>query len=328
MKKILLFFSFYYYKILGTQNINSTNKTLIFVNSGLASLKKFVFRSNVEISSFQYCVRMQGIYNDFKLTNDGIHQTSFLMLGNFTKKNNINNFKKIKKILFLIKLNFKKLFFTININDYLNIILILILKININQVIFTNKNIWKINKNGYCGFSLEIYIKISKKLLEIWNIVNVSFIKKKKKIKFLKKKIIDTGLGLNRIIYVFKKKNNKINYKLYDIFNSIFLIFSYLKNKKNIFFINKLIKKILIFSYKNNFKIWYFIFYFFLKKKKVYFVFCLKKFINFILKKEIFFLKKIKKNIYIKKIKDFVFLKNTFGFYLSILYNLFKIKFS
>ncbi|AFP84337.1 alanine--tRNA ligase-related protein [Candidatus Carsonella ruddii] len=324
MKKFLKFFNFYYYKTLGTQNVNSNNKTLIFSNSGLSSLKKLIFNSLIDISSFQYCVRMQGIYNDLKSTNDGIHQTSFLMLGNFTKKNNFSNFKKIKKFLFLIKLKLKNLFFAININDYLNIITILIFKINISKIIFTKKNIWKINKNGYCGFCLEIYAKVNKKLLEIWNIVNISFIKNITKINFLKKKIIDTGLGLNRIIYIKKKNNNKINYKLFDIFNSIFLIYNYLINKKNFFFINKLMKKVFIFSYKNNVKMWFFLFYYFKKKKKIYFNFSISKFINFILKKEIFFLKNIKKIIYINKIKNFIFLKNTFGFYIIILYNVFK----
>ncbi|MBY0585399.1 hypothetical protein K5B08_00610, partial [Candidatus Carsonella ruddii] len=174
MINFLKYFNIYNFKILGNQNIISDCKSLLFNNSGFSAIKKLILKSkNIQFSTFQYCIRLKGIFNDLTLNNDGIHKTSFIMLGNFIKNNNILFFLKISMnyLFFFKKVKRKKIFFSLNIIDFSTILLLLLLKINTKNIFFTKKNIWKININGYLGFCLELYYKFEKKMIEIWNIV-------------------------------------------------------------------------------------------------------------------------------------------------------------
>ncbi|WMC19795.1 MAG: hypothetical protein NVS86_00745 [Candidatus Carsonella ruddii] len=325
MFNFLKYFKLYNFLIIGTQNVISDSKSLLFNNSGFSSIKNLILKlKKINFSTYQYCIRLKGIFNDLKNNNDGIHQTSFIMLGVFLK--NENNFKLIKLSLnylyFIKKIKKNRIFFTINIFDYKNILILLINNININKIIFTKKNIWKINTNGFLGYCVEIYIYKKKKMLEIWNFVDIKFLKINKIIFKLKNNIIDSGLGYKRICN-FKKKNLRLN----DLCNTIYL----LNNNKNInftknhnFILNKLIKIIIRIVLKK--KISFFkIFFFFLKKKIFNFKNNILNFIKSIIKKEFFFLLNIKKIIISKiNIFEFKFIHETYGLSYDYIYEIIK----
>ncbi|WGS66600.1 alanine--tRNA ligase-related protein [Candidatus Carsonella ruddii] len=262
MFNFLKYFNLYNFFIFGNQNIISDSKSLLFNNSGFSSIKNLILKlKKIYISTYQYCIRLKGIFNDLKNNNDGIHQTSFIMLGVFLK--NENNFKllnlSLNYLYFIKKIKKKKIFFTVNIYDYKNILILLISKINIKKIIFTKKNIWKININGFLGYCVEIYIYKKKKMLEIWNFVDIKFLKINNIIFKLKDNIIDSGLGYNRICN-FKKKNLRLN----DLCNTIYLINNNINinfTKNHNFILNKLIKiiiKIILKKKINIFKIFIF----------------------------------------------------------------------
>ncbi|ATX33356.1 hypothetical protein CUN91_00075 [Candidatus Carsonella ruddii] len=327
MINYLKYYNIYNFKILGTQNIISNCKTLLFNNSGFSSIKKIILNSfKNNFCSFQYCVRLKGIFNDLNLNNDGIHKTSFIMLGNFLSKTNIFFLLNIsiQYLFYFKKLNKKKIFFSLNIVDFLTILIVLILKINIKNIIFTKKNIWKINKNGFLGFCLEIYYFFKNIMLEIWNIVNIKYYKNNKKVIKLKNNIIDSGLGYDRLNFLFFKKNLKLN----DLCNSIFLI----KNNVNLnftkyhnFILNKLFKIILNLIFKKKINIFNIFIFFFKKNKKFYFKNNVKNFLFFLIKKEYSFFFDFKK-IKLKKINliQMKFFFETFGISYKIIYLIIK----
>ncbi|WP_433927234.1 alanine--tRNA ligase-related protein [Candidatus Carsonella ruddii] len=327
MINFLKYFNLYNFKIFGNQNIISNNKSLLFNNSGFSSIKEILLNSEISnCSSFQYCIRIKGIHNDLKFNNDGIHKTSFIMLGVFLKNNNIYFFlKKIKNYLFYIKkINKKKIFFSLNKTDYLTIFILLILKINIKYIFFTKKNIWKISNNGFLGFCLELYYKFNNIMLELWNIVNIKYFKINNSILKLKFNIIDSGLGLLRLNISNFKKNLKLN----DLCNTIFLIMSNVNlnfTKNHNFLLNKLIKIILTLILKKKINIFIFFNFFFKKNKKFFFFKNIKKFLNFIIKKEYIFYFDLKKiNILKINIKQLKFIFETFGISFKILFNIIK----
>ncbi|BFI90940.1 hypothetical protein [Candidatus Carsonella ruddii] len=326
MFNFLKYFNLYNFLVIGTQNIISDSKSLLFNNSGFSSIKNLILKlKKIYFSTYQYCIRLKGIFNDLKYNNDGIHQTSFIMLGVFLK--NENNFKLInlslKYLFFIKKIKKNKVFFTVNILDYNNILILLISKINIKKIIFTKKNIWKINIDGYLGYCIEIYIYKKKKLLEIWNFVDIKFIKIKNKIFKLKNNIIDSGLGYDRICN-FKKKNLRLN----DICNTIYLIKNNINQnftKNHNFILNKLIKIIIKVILKKKINILKIFKYFFKIKKKIYYKNKVLEFIKFILKKEHLFFLNIKKNLISKiNIKKIKFIHETYGLPYNYIYEIIK----
>ncbi|XRA05355.1 MAG: hypothetical protein ACN6LP_00655 [Candidatus Carsonella ruddii] len=326
----LKYFKLNNFKLFGSQNIISKNKNLLFNNSGISSIKNLLFKSlNKKISNYQNCIRIKGIFNDIFLNNNGIHKTSFIMLGIFLKKIKLNYFfLKIKNFLFFFKkIKKKNIYFSINIIDYSTIIILLIFKINIKNIFFTKKNIWKINNNGIIGFCLEIYYRFINKMLELCNIVNIKFYKYNNKIFKLKNNIIDIGIGYSRINLI----NIKINFKLNDICNTIFLIINNINlnfKKSHNFLLNKIIKilfNLIFFKKINIFKIF---FYFLKNNKNFFFKINLNKFINYIIKKEYIFYLNLKTiNITKNHIKIFIYFYQTFGISYKILYLIIKKKF-
>ena len=89
-KQFLSFFKNKNYHILNSASIVPENdSTLLFVNSGMAPLKKyFINNDEYEFKNFansQYCLRINGKHND--LSDIGYskrHHTLFEMLGNFS----------------------------------------------------------------------------------------------------------------------------------------------------------------------------------------------------------------------------------------------------
>ncbi|MFI4883629.1 MAG: alanine--tRNA ligase-related protein [Candidatus Carsonella ruddii] len=326
----LKYFKLNNFKLFGSQSVISNNKNLLYNNSGISSIKNLLFKSlNKKIVNYQNCIRIKGIFNDICLNSNGLHKISFVMLGLFLKKSKLNHFfLKIKNFLFFFKkIKKKNVFFSVNIIDYLTIIILLLFKINIKNIIFTKKNIWKINNNGLIGFCLEIYYKFINKMLEICNIVNIIFYKFQKKIFKLKNNIIDLGIGYSRINLI----NFKINFKLNDICNTIFLIinnisFNFTKNHN--FLLNKIIKILFNFIFFKKISIFKIFFYFF-KKNKIFFIKKnLYKFINYIIKKEYIFYFNLKKiNINKNNINTIIYFYKTFGVSYKILYLIIKEKF-
>ncbi|MGK2931086.1 MAG: alanine--tRNA ligase-related protein [Candidatus Carsonella ruddii] len=323
----LKYFKIINFNLFGSQNVISNNKKLLFNNSGISSIKNLLFKSlKKKIATYQNCIRIKGIFNDICLNNNGIHKICFIMLGIFSNKIKLNYlFLKIKIFLFFFKkIKKKNVFFSVNIINYSTIIILLLSKINIKNIFFTKKNIWKINNNGIIGFCLELYYKFNNKMLEICNIVNINFLNYNNKIFKLKNNIIDIGIGYSRINLI----NFKINLKLNDICNTIFLIVNNINlnfTKNHNFLLNKIIKilfNLIFFKKINVFKI----FVFFFKKNKNFFLkINLYKFINYIINKEYVFylnLKKIniKKNNFITIIDFF----KTFGVSYKILYLIIK----
>ncbi|MGK2912765.1 MAG: hypothetical protein ACSLEI_00675 [Candidatus Carsonella ruddii] len=326
----LKYFKLINFQLFGSQNVISNNKKILFNNSGISSIKNLIFKSlKKKIVTYQNCVRIKGIFNDVCLNNNGIHKISFIMLGIFLNKLKLNYFfLKMKNFLFFFKkIKKKNIFFSVNIIDYSIIIILLILKINIKNIFFTKKNIWKINNNGIIGFCLELYYKFINKMLEICNIVNIKFYKFNNKIFKLKNNIIDLGIGYSRINLI----NFKINLKLNDICNTIFLIINNINlnfTKNHNFLLNKIIKilfNLIFFKKINIFKI----FSFFFKKNKNFFLkINLYKFINYIIKKEYIFYLNLKKiNIKKNNIKTIIYFFKTFGVSYKILYLIIKKKF-
>ncbi|BCG49346.1 alanine--tRNA ligase-related protein [Candidatus Carsonella ruddii] len=326
MINFLKYYNFYNYKIIGNQNIISTNKSLLFNNSGFSAIRNLIIKiKNNNFSSYQYCVRLKGLFNDLKLNNDGIHQTSFIMLGNFLLNTNILLFLKISlNFLLIMKINKKKVYFSINILDFNTIIILLLLKINIKKIIFTKKNIWKINNYGYLGFCLEIYCKFNNILLEVWNIVNINYLLINKKLFKIKNNIIDSGLGYYRLNL--KKFSKKL--KLIDLCNSVFLILSNINinyTKNHNFLLNKILKILFLIVIKKKISILKIFFLFFKKNKKFYFIYNIKKFIFNIIRKEYSFFFDLKKtNINKINILEMKFIFETFGIPYWYLYKIIK----
>ena len=75
-------------------------------------------------------------------------------------------------------------------------------------------NFWgPTGEEGPCGPTSEVYIKG----VEVWNLVfNEYFMSKDKKLTFLKKKGIDTGMGLERLAMMVQKKNNVFETDLFE----------------------------------------------------------------------------------------------------------------
>jgi alanyl-tRNA synthetase len=242
-KNFLNFFKKHNYKELPPSPLVLENdKSLLFTNSGMVQFKNIFLGlekySHPKVVTIQPCVRLGGKHND--LDNIGKtphHNTSFEMLGNF-------GFDKISKeeaislamdylinILFLDK---NKIFITVNKNDE-DSFKIWSKHIKKEKIILGDNetNFWQMSENGPCGYCSEIFYNISKdtekeNLLEIWNLVFMTFNREHGKLTDLNKLNLDTGMGLERIASI--KQNVFDSFKT-DIYN---------ENIKNIIEILKL----------------------------------------------------------------------------------------
>ena len=160
------FFTKNNHKILKSkQLIPENNNSLLWINSGVATLKNKFLNSDIQ-KKYRYCNIQKCLRtNDFK--NVGItmrHHIFFEMLGNFS----INDYSRKDAIIFAWKfltskdfLNFKKekLYVTVYKKDYKTIdIWKKHTNINNNNIIHCerNTNFWRIGK-GPCGPNTEIF---------------------------------------------------------------------------------------------------------------------------------------------------------------------------
>lgn len=219
-----------YIEVLPSSLILENDKSLLFTNSGMVQFKNIFLGleeyKNNRVTTSQTCIRVGGKHNDLEnIGKTPHHNTSFEMLGNFGFEN-VQKEEAINLALdFLTKnleLNKSKLFITVNKND-LETYDIWKKQINKNRIIIgdNDTNFWQMAENGPCGYCTEIFYKISEnseELLEIWNLVFITFNKKNNKLHDLKKIHIDTGMGLERIASI--KQNTFDNFKT-DIYLEI-----------------------------------------------------------------------------------------------------------
>ena len=235
--------------------IPEDDPSLLFTNSGMVQFKNFFTGKKKPIDknivTIQKCIRAGGKHND--LENVGFtprHHTFFEMLGNFSfggyfKENAIlMAWEYLTKELCIDK---KKLFITIfNDDDESEVLWKKISGFDRNKIIKinSNDNFWSMGEEGPCGPCSEIFFDNGKKYngglpgsaeqdgeryVEIWNLVFMEYERTQGKLKKLRTKCVDTGMGLERITalisetadnydtdlfqFLFKKIEEKCNLK-------------------------------------------------------------------------------------------------------------------
>ena len=235
--------------------IPEDDPSLLFTNSGMVQFKNFFTGKKKPIDknivTIQKCIRAGGKHND--LENVGFtprHHTFFEMLGNFSfggyfKENAIlMAWEYLTKELCIDK---KKLFITIfNDDDESEVLWKKISGFDRNKIIKinSNDNFWSMGEEGPCGPCSEIFFDNGNKYngglpgsaeqdgeryVEIWNLVFMEYERTQGKLKKLRTKCVDTGMGLERITalisetadnydtdlfqFLFKKIEEKCNLK-------------------------------------------------------------------------------------------------------------------
>lgn len=223
--------------------IPQNDPSLLFTNAGMVQFKN-VFtgletREYKRATTSQKCIRAGGKHNDLDQVGfTARHHTFFEMLGNFSfgdyfKEDAINfAWTFLTKELGLSK---EKLIATVYHTDEEAMQLWMKIAGNIMVIpISTNDNFWSMGDVGPCGPCSEIFYDHGESMfgglpgtpdedgdryMEIWNIVFMQFeqLKNGEKIP-LKKKSIDTGMGLERISAVMQGVDD--NYKI-DLFKDL-----------------------------------------------------------------------------------------------------------
>ncbi len=203
--------------------------TLLWINSGVAALKKYFDGSEKpkcnRITNSQKCIRTNDIENVGKTAR---HHTFFEMLGNFS----IGDYFKKDAILYAwefmtseqwLGIDKEKLYITVYEEDQEAYdIWVSECKVNPNHILKTEGNFWEIGE-GPCGPNSEIFFdrgekydpeKVGERLffeeiendryVEVWNIVFSQYDAKEGKnrseYKELPQKNIDTGMGFERLV--------------------------------------------------------------------------------------------------------------------------------
>ena len=221
--------------------IPNNDKTLLWINAGVAPLKKYfdgsVIPKNPRIVNAQKCIRTNDIDNVGKTAR---HQTFFEMLGNFS----IGDYFRDEIIPWAWEImtdnkyfGFEKdkLYMTIYPNDEETKTAWMNEGVEESHIIKTNYNFWEIG-SGPCGPCTEVFydrgieygdIDISviekdienDRYVEFWNIVFSQYNSKdgllRKDYPELPSKNIDTGLGYERLVCLLQ--NKKTNFET-DLF--------------------------------------------------------------------------------------------------------------
>ncbi len=224
--------------------IPNDDPTLLWINAGVAALKKYFDGSekpiNSRIANSQKCIRTNDIEN---VGVTARHQTLFEMLGTFS----IGDYFRKEAILFAVELLLDKKWFNIDKNllyitvypqDKETYDLWLEAGIEESHLIKSNYNFWEIGE-GPCGPCTEIFYDRgvaygdcdkrvieddieNDRYIEIWNIVFSQYNSIKglarKDYPELPQKNIDTGAGLERIVCL--SQNVETNFET-DLFYPI-----------------------------------------------------------------------------------------------------------
>ncbi len=212
----------------GASLIPVNDKTLLWINSGVAALKQYFDGSKVStdkrLTNVQKSIRTNDIENVGKTNR---HHTFFEMLGNFS----IGDYFRKEAITWgfefltskdYLGLPLDKLYFTYHPSDTETRDLWVNLGVPKSHVIANEDNYWEIGE-GPCGPNTEIFFDLgpevdargpellandidNDRFLEIWNIVfsqyNAKAGVKRENYEELPSKNIDTGAGLERIASV------------------------------------------------------------------------------------------------------------------------------
>ena len=221
--------------------IPNNDKTLLWINAGVAPLKKYfdgsVIPKNPRIVNAQKCIRTNDIDNVGKTAR---HQTFFEMLGNFS----IGDYFRDEIIpwaweLMTSKKYFgfdkDKLYMTIYPDDQETKIAWMNEGVKESHIIKTDYNFWEIG-TGPCGPCTEVFydrgieygdIDISviekdienDRFVEFWNIVFSQYNSKqgllRKDYPELPSKNIDTGLGYERLVCLLQNKETNFETDLF-----------------------------------------------------------------------------------------------------------------
>jgi len=213
--------------------IPHNDPTLLWINAGVAPLKKFfdgrVVPNNRRMTNAQKSIRTNDIENVGKTAR---HHTFFEMLGNFS----VGDYFRNEALEFAIEIltspkyfafELNKLYFTIYTSDSDSFEKWVELGVSPNHIIKLDHNFWEIGE-GPCGPCTEIFYDRGEKYdpnkvgirmiqedleneryIEIWNIVfsqyNSTPGKKREEYPELPSKNIDTGMGLERMACVMQE---------------------------------------------------------------------------------------------------------------------------
>ena len=221
--------------------IPNNDKTLLWINAGVAPLKKYfdgsVIPKNPRIVNAQKCIRTNDIDNVGKTAR---HQTFFEMLGNFS----IGDYFRDEIIPWAWELmtdkkyfgfDKDKLYMTIYPDDQETKIAWMNEGVKESHIIKTDYNFWEIG-TGPCGPCTEVFydrgieygdIDISviekdienDRFVEFWNIVFSQYNSKqgllRKDYPELPSKNIDTGLGYERLVCLLQNKETNFETDLF-----------------------------------------------------------------------------------------------------------------
>ena len=217
----------------GASLVPVNDKTLLWINSGVAALKQYFDGSKVSnerrIVNVQKSIRTNDIENVGKTNR---HHTFFEMLGNFSLGDYFRKEAIIWGFEFLtgkdyLALPLEKLYFTYHPSDLETRDLWISCGVDPKHVIANVGNFWEIGE-GPCGPNTEIFYDLgaefdqeglgtklleddvdNDRFLEIWNIVfsqyNAKAGVKREAYEELPSKNIDTGAGLERIASVLQQ---------------------------------------------------------------------------------------------------------------------------
>ncbi len=223
--------------------IPNNDPTLLWINAGVAALKKYFdgseVPSNRRISNIQKCLRTNDIDN---VGMTARHHTFFEMLGNFSIGDYFRNeavswgFELLtSKEYFDIPV--EKLYFTVHPNDEETKKLWISLGVPSSHIVPVEGNFWEIGE-GPCGPDTEIFFDRGEKYdaenigvrlisddiendryIEIWNIVFSQFNSKpgldRKDYPELPNKNIDTGGGLERFACIMQEAETNFQTDLF-----------------------------------------------------------------------------------------------------------------
>ena len=242
-EKYLKFFEKRNHKVLKSSSLIPNDPTLMFTNAGMVPLKNYYTGLETPPSkrmvSCQKCVRAGGKHND--LDNVGYtarHHTFFEMLGNFSigdyfKKDAIKwSWEFLTEQLMLPP---ERLLATVYYTDEEAYqIWKDVAKLPDDRIIkiSTKDNFWEMGDTGPCGPSTEIFYDHGKEIfggvpgspdedgdryIEIWNNVFTQFERMPdSSLTELKRKNIDTGMGLERISAVLQGVHNNYDIDLFQ----------------------------------------------------------------------------------------------------------------
>lgn len=209
------------------------DKSLLFINSGVATLKKYF--SGIEVPPKNRIANAQRSIRTNDIENVGItsrHHTLFEMLGNFS----IGDYFKKEAIDMMFEIMFdekwfdfdiKDFYFTIHPNDQESLNILKAHNVKENRIVKLEENFWEIGE-GPGGPNLEIFYDRGEKydlrdpyelllndiendrVIEVWNIVFSQYncqpgIVPKEEYQELPQKNIDTGMGLERMACIMQE---------------------------------------------------------------------------------------------------------------------------